>query len=177
MLKRFTYLLLFILTGQLSIAQNTYNYGDFSIRNFGTNEYPGVAQNWDILQNNDDFIIIANNSGILHFDGTAWIKIKPDNDEGVRSLAKGEDGTIFVGGDNEFGKLFYDQKGEISYRKLSKDSNNTETGKIWYTIPTADKINFVSKKIFIAMDLTAALALFLFQMGRKVQKALNTATI
>lgn len=149
MFRQFTYLCFFILIGQYSIAQNDYNYGDFNVRNFSTNEYKGVAQNWDIIQSNDDFIIIANNSGILHFDGTVWTKIKLKNEEGARSLTKDKNGDIFVGGNNEFGKLYYDKNGVISYQKLSNALDSIDIGEIWYTIPVNGNINFIStEKIY-----------------------------
>ena len=86
MLKRFTYLLLRLFVTQTSFSQNDYKFGNFSIKNFnGTNDYKSVAQNWDIIQNNENFIVVANNSGILLFDGVNWSKCEMSVQQPVRS--------------------------------------------------------------------------------------------
>jgi serine phosphatase RsbU (regulator of sigma subunit) len=149
MLKRFIYLILFSIITHYSFSQNDYRYGNFEIRNFSPTDYKGSGQNWDIIQNNENFIIIANNMAILQFDGVNWIKIKLDNKDKAQSLAKNKNGDIFVGGDNEFGQIYYNNFGDLSYRKLS---NNLETGRIWNTIEINNTIHFIAKNKIYSLN-------------------------
>ena len=45
----------------------------------------------------------ANNNGLLVFDGATWRNYPLPNKTIVRSLAMGEEGRIYVGGQGEFG--------------------------------------------------------------------------
>lgn len=152
MLKRTTYLICLLLVSQFINAQNSYKFGTFNIRNFGTNEYKGVSQSWDIIQNNSDYILIANNAGVLLFDGTEWIKIHTENEEAARSFAKNENDDIFVGGDNEFGKIYFDKNGEFKYKKLSQQFDSLKFGKVWNTISIFDDIYFISPTSIFKLD-------------------------
>jgi len=152
MLKKITYLIFLLFFSQTMYAQNTYEYGTFNIRNFGTNEYKGVSQNWDIIQNNSDYILVANNAGVLLFDGTEWVKVHTENEEAARSFAKNKNGNIFVGGDNEFGKVYFDENGEFKYQKLSQKYDSLKFGKVWNTISVFDDIYFISPTSIFKLD-------------------------
>jgi len=150
MLNRFLFILICALTTQFGFSQNDYPYGEFSIREFKTDEYNGTAQNWDIIQNNEGFILVANSTGILQFDGSNWIRLKMDNQEDVRSLSKDKNGEIYIGGESEFGKLFYDSIGSVQYKSLSTSLKNHSDFKIWNTIHNLNQINFIAREqIFI----------------------------
>ena len=42
------------------------------IINFQPSDYNGENQNWGISQDNNGFIYIANNDGLLEFNGSEW---------------------------------------------------------------------------------------------------------
>ena len=133
------------------IAQNTYKYGHIPfVRNFSANEYHGVAQNWAITQNNQNFIFVANNSAILFFDGTDWSKLQLSNGQAVRSFVKDDEGTIYVGGDNEYGKIYYSELGKVSYQKLS--DSTTDYGKFWKAYYLNNQIIFASKTHIVTIQ-------------------------
>lgn len=90
------------------------------IKNFKRTEYKGGTQNWDIDQDQNGNMFFANNSGLIHFDGTNWHQYSLPNNSPIRSLKIDKNGTIFVGGNDEFGYFKSDRKGKLVYFSLSK---------------------------------------------------------
>jgi serine phosphatase RsbU (regulator of sigma subunit) len=133
-------------------GQNDYPYGHFNIRNIDRTEYKGGVQNWDIIQNDDHLIYIANNAGIFEFNGEQWTKFEFENQEHPRSFTKDADGTIFVGGQNEFGKINYDSHGRPYIKKLSKEVDSVDFNDIWKIHCIEEKTYFVGKKHIFILD-------------------------
>ena len=68
------------------------------IRNFTPEENGGSEQNWSIIQDDRGVMYFGNNDkGILEYDGKTWRQIPIPNNSIVRSLAKDDEGTIYVG--------------------------------------------------------------------------------
>ena len=42
------------------------------VKNFTPNVYGGENQNWAISQSEDNYIYVANNSGLLEYNGAKW---------------------------------------------------------------------------------------------------------
>ncbi|UCH97950.1 MAG: hypothetical protein JSV88_14140, partial [Candidatus Aminicenantes bacterium] len=87
--------------------------------NYVTNYTPSThPQNWCIGQDKRGVIYVANiGEGVLEYDGGSWRRIEVPNDE-VRSIAVDDNGTIYIGGVNEFGFLAPDFKGTLQYKSL-----------------------------------------------------------
>ena len=135
----------------LSHAQNKYPYGKFPVRTIDKADYNnGGVQNWDIIQNNDHFIYIANNAGILEYNGSSWYKFELDNKEHPRSFDKNEQGDIFVGGQGEFSMIQYDEIGKPYSKKLSTAVDSIDFKDIWNVFCFENRTYFVARKfIFI----------------------------
>ncbi|MEM7104826.1 MAG: two-component regulator propeller domain-containing protein [Bacteroidota bacterium] len=122
------FLLLSIVAAPVHGQEN--NLGTPFIRNFSKKAYHGGTQNWDIGQNDRGVMYFANNEGLLIFDGERWDLLPLSNRTIVRSLAVGENGRIYVGGQNEFGYFEPSQNGILFYTSLMsllpKDYNNLE---------------------------------------------------
>lgn len=73
---------------------------------FTREDYPGANQNWGIVQDSLGLLYIANNDGILTWDGSVWslLPISPDQTP-VRAIARDENGRIWAGGEGHFGYL------------------------------------------------------------------------
>ncbi len=103
------------------------NGGYKYLTNYSIEDYGEQPQNWAILQDKRGIIYVANNGGLLEFDGVSWRKIKVPNSS-VRSLAMDDSGTIYVGGINEIGYLAPDSTGSLQYQSLlgyiDKDKRN-----------------------------------------------------
>lgn len=141
-----------VIMGLCAYAQNDYPYGQFKIRNIDRSEYFGGLQNWDIIQNEDHFLYLANNAGILEFNGEQWRKFEMVNREHPRSFAKNESGDIFVGGQDEFGIIRYDDKGAPFIEKLSEQVDSIDFNAIWNIACIEEKTYFLSRYFVFILD-------------------------
>jgi ligand-binding sensor domain-containing protein/DNA-binding CsgD family transcriptional regulator len=90
-----------------------------SVRNFSTQNYGGGIQNWDIAQDKRGLVYIANNFGLLEFDGSRWQIYRVKNGSKMRSVAIDDTGKIFVGCQGDFGYFFPDGQGQLQYVSLA----------------------------------------------------------
>lgn len=128
-----------------TICQNTFPYGAFKTRSFGYQDYQAGVQNWDIIQNKDGYIYVANNDGILEFNGESWVLFKFKNQNHPRSFSKNEQGEIYVGGINEFGRIAYNEVGKPQIETLSQNIDSLNFGDIWHTHCIQKSTYFVSR--------------------------------
>ncbi|MDP1971880.1 MAG: two-component regulator propeller domain-containing protein, partial [Sediminibacterium sp.] len=128
MLKKFTIFLLFPLVVG---AQNTIGLPE--IINYSKNQYNAGAQNWDIRQDKQGVIYLANNEGLLTFDGKSWQLYPLPNKTIVRSVLIGDDGKIYVGGQDELGYFLPNRWGKLVFTSLINaiPSSNRNFGDVW----------------------------------------------
>jgi signal transduction histidine kinase/DNA-binding response OmpR family regulator len=86
-------------------------------KNYTPKDYDWQPQNWAFVQDNRGIIYAANQGGLLEFDGVNWRKIAVPNII-VRSLALGNDGALYLGGENEFGYFTPGSSGGRHYTSL-----------------------------------------------------------
>ncbi|TAE51692.1 MAG: hypothetical protein EAZ89_09780, partial [Bacteroidetes bacterium] len=89
------------------------------LRNYSKVEYGGGTQNWDFVQDKRGLLYIANNKGLLEFDGVGWALYPMPNRTIVHSLAVDEPGKLYVGGQAEFGYFGPGPQGELIYHSLA----------------------------------------------------------
>lgn len=90
-----------------------------SVRNFSSQNYGAGIQNWDIAQDGRGLVYVANNFGLLEFDGSRWQVYRVKNGSKMRSVAVDADGKIFVGCQGDFGYFFPDTQGQLQYTSLA----------------------------------------------------------
>lgn len=88
------------------------------VSNYTPKTYKAGVQNWDITQDKLGFIYVANNMGVLQFDGQNWERFGA-SDTKIRSILQGDDGNIYIGSQADFGFLSPDQKGQLQYISLA----------------------------------------------------------
>ena len=89
------------------------------VKNFTVDDYKASCQNWGLSVASDGVLYVANNSGLLTFDGNTWKHYKtPDNAiiNGVTFL----NDTIYTISENSFGGWTRDHLGVMRYHKLTK---------------------------------------------------------
>lgn len=91
------------------------------IQVFSPNDYKADDQNWDITQSDDNFIYIANNAGLLEYNGARWTLYKSPNNDILRSVKSVED-KIYSGGYMDFGFWTKDKFGKLNYESLVKEN-------------------------------------------------------
>lgn len=124
-------LLLFFGLPVLSFAQNTIGFPE--VTNYSKFAYKGGLQNWDIKQGANGMIYIANNEGLLSFDGVFWTLYPLPNRTNVRSVEAGPDQTLYVGGQDELGYFAPSANGSLQYVSLVSllDPKHRSFGDVW----------------------------------------------
>lgn len=88
------------------------------IRNYLPEDFDAAPWCVGILQDESGIIYIANEQGVLEYDGVNWNLIPVGIGNDVQALAQSADGTIYVGGLRTLGYLEPGQKGELSLISL-----------------------------------------------------------
>lgn len=104
----------------LNLLSQVVNLGNYQINNFSRVDYKGGTQNWDIDTLSNGHILIANNSGLLEFDGLKWRIHKLPNSTIVRSLDVNPNGRIYVGGQDEIGYFYPNKIGKLEFYDIRK---------------------------------------------------------
>ena len=104
-----------LLTGCFVLAQsgNAAGWeetGNPLIRNFRPNDYHASPANHNITQDDRGILYVANDKGILEYDGVHWRLIRIPQNAAVRSLCFAN-GTVYVGAQGDMGYLAPDSVG------------------------------------------------------------------
>lgn len=123
--------LIIILLPISALAQNTLGLPE--IFNYSKQVYGGGLQSWDITQDKNGILYFANNEGLLTFDGSYWDIFPLPNKTIVRSVNIGNDGRVYVGGQDEIGYFAPATNGRLSYTSLVKllPGNLRSFGDVW----------------------------------------------
>tara|TARA_R110002049_G_scaffold168670_7_gene335242 strand:- start:1182 stop:3938 length:2757 start_codon:yes stop_codon:yes gene_type:complete len=121
------------------------------IQIYAPKDYGGETQNWSISQSKEKYIYVANNQGLLEFNGANWQLYKSPNETIVRSV-KVIDGIIYTGCNSEFGYWKRNGLGLLYYTSLSEELKIEflEDEEFWNIINIDDYILFQSlQRIYI----------------------------
>jgi len=86
---------------------------------YSTQEYDGGIQNWAITQNADGLLYVANNFGLLEYDGTKWNRYVLPSETKMRDVLIGDDGKIYVASQGDFGFYHSNKKGQFVFNSLA----------------------------------------------------------
>lgn len=148
MLRGFLFVVLFI--PSILFSQEIKNeIGYPYVLNFSPKEYNSLPQNFSIAEDPFGFIYFGNNNGVLQYDGLNFKLIKTKLESRVRSVAINNEGTIYVGGDGEIGKIVPDSLGNLSFKDLTYLLSDTiNFGEIWNVL-TYDKTIYFQSEYFL----------------------------
>ena len=85
---------------------------------FTPQDYGAEDQNWSVTQSKKNFIYVANNLGLLEYNGASWQLYKSPNNDILRSVRSVDD-KIYSGGYMDFGFWTKDEYGTSQYKSLS----------------------------------------------------------
>lgn len=107
--------------------------------------YAGQTQNWSISQSNNKFIYVANNKGLLEFNGTSWKLYPTPNETNIRSVNVVED-RIYTGFYMNFGYWKKNRFGNLEYTSLSNAIKDQliEDEQFWYIVDIENRVLFQS---------------------------------
>ncbi|MBX3241584.1 MAG: hypothetical protein KIT80_11410 [Chitinophagaceae bacterium] len=120
------------------------------IINFTKQVYNAGAQNWNIGQDAQGIIYVANNEGLLTFDGSYWKKYPLPNLTIIRSLAVTDNGRVYIGAQGEIGYFEPGEKGELLYHSLNTliPEKEKDFADVWDVVPYKGDVFFrVHKRI------------------------------
>ncbi|MBC3846012.1 hypothetical protein H8K90_06460 [Winogradskyella echinorum] len=105
------------------------------IEKFKTSDYGGDNQNWMISQDDDNYIYVANNKGLLEFNGSEWNTYLSPNNSILRAVNVIDD-RIYTGCYEEFGYWKRDKLGQLNYTSLIPKLNDVgiNDDQIWNII-------------------------------------------
>ncbi|GAA4782690.1 hypothetical protein GCM10023231_07950 [Olivibacter ginsenosidimutans] len=116
------------------------------VQNYSKITYQGGNQNWALSCGTDGQLYIANNDGLLIFDGQHWQLAHMPRNVVVRSVAVDEKGRVYTGGFGEFGFWERDRYGQLAYHSLSKQLGEQDKlhDEIWKIYVDRDQVLFQS---------------------------------
>jgi len=140
---------LFLFTSS-SFSSNAQELGRYPIHNFNHRDYSGHSQNWAIVQDPRGLIYVANNKGVIEYDGSDWRDISI-NGALSRCLDIDSEGRIWVGGQDELGYLAADSTSSMKFFSLKSmlPSYCLPIGLIRQVFATNDGVYFSSNKHLI----------------------------
>ncbi|MCC5919561.1 MAG: two component regulator three y domain-containing protein [Cyclobacteriaceae bacterium] len=86
---------------------------------FSSQDYQGGIQNWTITQGTEGIIYVANNFGLLEYDGLNWSRHILGLGVKCRDVCIGDNGLIYVAGQGDFGFFSPDERGTLEYISLA----------------------------------------------------------
>ena len=101
-----------------SSSSQTRQTGSPVVTYFSTKDYAAGIQNYAISQDYRGLIYVANNLGLLEYDGTNWMKYSIDKGTKIRSVYPSPSGRIYIGAQNEIGYFFPTSDGSYQYHSL-----------------------------------------------------------
>ena len=135
----------------VSNAQNS--IGISEIKNFTKNDFKAGLQTWDITQANNGTLFMANNEGLLTFDGVFWNLFPLPNKTIVRSICI-KDQRIYVGGQDEIGYFEPNANGALTYFSLNSriPKSFIKFNDIWDICFKDNKIYFRSDDVIFLLE-------------------------
>lgn len=116
---------------------------------YTSKDYHAENQNWSISQGKDNHVYIANNQGLLEFDGATWSLYPSPNETIVRSV-KVKDDKVFIGFFSDFGYWQKNNMGRLEYTSLTNDLDLLDDEQFWGIEEVEDWIVFQSlRRIYL----------------------------
>jgi len=127
----------------------------FLVTHFNKQDYNAGNQNWSIDSDPEGFIYVANNDGLLIFDGTDWSLFRNPDQTVLRSVYVSSEGRIYTGSYEECGYWEKDENRDFRYHSLKPlmKNINLHNDEIWKIISFKGKIYFQSFTSLFVYDL------------------------
>jgi len=132
------------------------------IQNFSPELYQAGNQNWKISQDSYNRVYVANNFGLLEFNGSDWNLHPTPNNTIMRSVFVNSS-AVYSGAYMDFGYWLRQKNGTLSYTSLAKslDFKMIEDEQVWNIVPHKQFVVFQSlDRLIIYNQVTRALSTF-----------------
>ena len=132
------------------------------IQNFSPELYQAGNQNWKISQDSYNRVYVANNFGLLEFNGSDWNLHPTPNNTIMRSVFVNSS-AVYTGAYMDFGYWLRQKNGTLSYTSLAKslDFKMIEDEQVWNIVPHKQFVVFQSlNRLIIYNQVTRDLTTF-----------------
>jgi len=121
---------------------------------FSSKEYNGGIQNYAFSQDQNGLIYVANNFGLLEYDGTKWERYSIPNSTKIRDLFIESNGRIFIAAQGQMGYFRPNQQGIFEFiswaPRLPLSFQNIE--EVWKIFKIGNLYLFCSFKAIFIFD-------------------------
>ncbi len=122
-------------------------------RYFEPADYGGGIQNWSFTQDTNGLLYIANNLGLLEFDGSTWTVYPVPNSTRVRSVYIDHRNRIYVGGQGQIGYFEKTREGHHFISLLERlPEGERIISEVWKIIPHNQKLYFNTSNKLLVLD-------------------------
>lgn len=160
-MKKVTFSLLFLLYVSSAYTQEL---GFPFSKYFSSKEYNGGIQNYAISQDQNGIMYVANNFGLLEYDGTRWNRYPIPNSTKIRDLFIETNGRIFIAAQGQLGYFRPNKQGFFEFiswtPRLPLQYQNIE--EVWKIYKISNLYVFCSFK-----------AIFIFDQSGNLEKTLE----
>ena len=120
---------------------------------FEPQQYGGGIQNWDFAQASNGLLYIANNHGILEFDGRVWTLLEVPGSTKIRSIYIDDDQRIFAGGQGQIG-YFENNPDGLQFRSIVEKlpENERTLSEVWKIFKIGNVLFFDSPNKLLVLD-------------------------
>src|SRR5579871_2312879 len=156
MRKSFTQIICGCFFATAAFAQNKMESGYQLINNYTAKEYGAGQEDFAIMQNEKGIMYFGNGAGMLEFDGAKWqLYPLPNAATAPRSLANGEGGKIYVGGQGDIGYFLQDSAGKLAFHSLANllPKDKRDFADVFHTIVSNGKVYFNAVKYIFIWDI------------------------
>lgn len=123
------------------------------IKNFTVDDYKASCQNWGLSVASDGVLYVANNMGLLTFDGNTWKHFETPDKAAINGVTFLND-TIYTISEGSFGGWTRDNLGVMRYHKLNKIPAEVKFKEPPASIPFVlpDEILHAQPSVFMTID-------------------------
>ena len=134
------------------------------IKTYSAKEYKAENQNWDISQSENKFIYVANNKGLLEFNGSSW-QLYPTPNKTIMRSVKVLKNKVYTGFYMDFGFWKKNDFGILEYTSIVEKQNihMIEDEQIWTILELDGWLIFKSLE-----------RIYLYNIGTKEVKIINS---
>jgi len=129
--------------------------GTPKVIHFTRQDYKTDSKFWCMTESKDNgTLYFGNQYGVNVYNGESWSLVRLPNGSAIRSLLCSKDGTIYVGANNEFGKMVMDIFGHYSYQSLLHliPEKEREFLDLWQIIEAENQLILRTFKKLIILD-------------------------
>lgn len=133
------------------MAKGQGKIGQTEVRSYARAEYGGGAQNWAMVQDKNNRLYVANNEGLLVYNGTKWHIFPVPNKTILRSIGFGPGGNLYAGAQDEIGYYSSDPNGILHFTSLKDRLPETDRNfpDVWDLETTGNDVFFrTNAKLF-----------------------------